>query len=117
MARETDPEADRSGPGGTPEGHTPEAAAPDELGKKGTPAAGLSPERPHIADAAEAADAPGAGASHGAAAGHAANVHDTDEHAGEALGPIDWPAWGAGAVGVLVALLIALALAVPTLPG
>ncbi len=100
MARETDPEADRSGPGGTPEGHTPEAAAPDEFGKKGTPAAGLTPGVPHAADAMDSAD------------GHATGA---DEHAAESLGPIDWPAWGASAFGVLVALLIAAALALPTL--
>jgi len=97
MARETDPEADRSGPGGTPEGHTPEAAAPDELGKKGTPAAGLTADVPHAADALDASDG------------------TDDEHGAESLGPIDWPAWGASAFGVLVALLIAAALALPTL--
>ncbi len=105
--QKTDPEATRSGPGGTPEGHTPEAAAPDEFGKKGTPAAGLSPEVPHAADAtdpkAEAAD------DHGQA-------READVHGAEPLGPIDWPAWGASAFGVIVALLIAAALAGLTVP-
>lgn len=101
MARETDgtdTEGTRHGPGGTPEGHTPEAPAPDEFGKKGTPAAGLTPAAPHAADAHVAADA-----------------HASDEHAGEPLGPIDWPAWGASALGVAVALLIAAVLALPTM--
>lgn len=95
MARrtdETDAEGTRLGPGGTPEGHTPEAAAPDEFGKKGTPAGDLSADAPHAAD-----------------------VHDSDTHAGDALGPIDWPAWGASAFGVVMALLIAAALTLPTL--
>ena len=101
MARETDrtdTEGTRPGPGGTPEGHTPEAAAPDEFGKKGTPAAGLTTAAPHAADAHDAADA-----------------HASAEHAGEPLGPIDWPAWGASALGVAVALLIAAVLALPTM--
>ena len=101
MARDTegtDTEGTRPGPGGTPEGHTPEAAAPDEFGKKGTPAAGLTTAAPHAADAHDAADA-----------------HPSDEHAGEPLGPIDWPAWGASALGVAVALLIAAVLALPTM--
>jgi len=101
MARETDgtdTEGARPGPGGAPEGHTPEAAAPDEFGKKGTPAAGLTTAAPHAADAHDAADA-----------------HASDEHAGEPLGPIDWPAWGASALGVAVALLIAAVLALPTM--
>ncbi len=102
MARETDAtdtEGTRHGPGGTPEGHTPEAAAPDEFGKKGTPAAGLTPAAPHAADAQDAN----------------AGAHADDAHAGEPLGPIDWPAWGASALGVAVALLIAAVLALPTL--
>jgi hypothetical protein len=60
--------------------------------------------------------------------GHAAGAHDTianeghgdeighgaghgDEHASEALGPIDWRAWLAGVVGAAAGLLVALALA------
>ena len=103
MARDTegtDTEGTRPGPGGTPEGHTPEAAAPDEFGKKGTPAAGLTADVPHAADALDASD------------GHGA---EADEHAAEPLGPIDWPAWGASALGVVVALLIAAVLALPTM--
>ncbi len=109
MARETegtDPAGTRAGPGGTPEGHTPEAPAPDEFGKKGTPAAGLSPEVPHAADAMEA---------EGEDAEDHGHAGEADKHGAEPLGPIDWPAWGASAFGVIVALLIAAALAVPTL--
>ncbi|MDQ3492297.1 MAG: hypothetical protein M3452_03420 [Chloroflexota bacterium] len=106
-ADETETEGTRRGPGGTPEGHTPEAAAADEFGKKGTPAAGLRPDAPHAADVQEE-DA------HGGEE-HTGSGHDTDEHAGEPLGPIDWPAWGASAFGVAMAILIAAALALPTL--
>lgn len=120
MARETDGADSRAatpGPGGTPEGHTPEAAALDEFGKKGTPAAGLTPDAPHAADAldADALDADAQDAQ--AADAQAGEEHaGADEHAAEPLGPIDWPAWGASALGVLVALLIAAALALPTGP-
>ncbi|CAN5680207.1 hypothetical protein BH24CHL8_BH24CHL8_06520 [soil metagenome] len=68
------------------EGHTPEAPAPDELGKKGTPAAGLTPR----------------------------HAGEAEEHGVEPLGPIDWPAWAASALGVIIALLIVAALALPT---
>jgi hypothetical protein len=37
--------------------------------------------------------------------------HDDHAHPGEALGPIDWPAYGAGALGVLVGFGIAAAFA------
>jgi hypothetical protein len=45
--------------------------------------------------------------------------HDDDhgaghEHAGEALGPIDVAAWGAGIVGVLLGAVIAVAMAMST---
>lgn len=106
MARETgetDPDATRRGPGGTPEGHTPEAPSPDEAGLKGAPAAADI----HTADVhtneAHTAEA------------HSRGDHASDEHAEEPLGPIDWPAWGASALGVVVALLIAAVLAIPTL--
>lgn len=91
----TDPKATHDGPGGTPEGHTAEAPTADEYGKKGTPAAGLDPSVPHAADAEEA--------------------HSADEdHGADALGPIDWPAWAMSALGIGVALLICLFLALPT---
>lgn len=98
MARETegtDTEGTRHGPGGTPEGHTPEAPAPDEFGKKGTPAAGLTPDVPHAADAMDTDEDHAGGA---------------DEHGAEPLGPIDWPAWGTSAFGAIIALAIAAAL-------
>lgn len=75
--------------GGTPEGHTPEKPAPSELGKLGTPGAG------------HAAAHPGG--------------HDDEDERQEPLGPIDWRAWGAGAIGIAISILIALALALPTL--
>ena len=93
----TDPKATTDDPGGTPEGHTPEQPAADEYGKKGTPAGELSPAVPHVADAEDIAD------EHG------------DGHGGPVLGPIDWRAWGMSLVGVLVALVIAVALALPTM--
>ncbi|MBA2570475.1 MAG: hypothetical protein H0V04_04770 [Chloroflexi bacterium] len=69
---------------------------------KGTPATELSAAVPHVADAEDVADAH-------AEAGHA------DHHAADPLGPIDWRAWGMSLVGVLVALGVVVALALPTL--
>lgn len=113
----TDPEGTTRAPGGTPEGHTAEAPAADEYGKKGTPAGELSPQVPHVADAEEREGTAGghdaAAADHDAAAAH----HDAaagDHHAAETLGPIDWRAWGAAALGIVIALGIAAALALPT---
>ncbi len=115
----TDPERPRT----TPEGHTPEEPRPTELGKEGTPGAGMTPEVPHAADARaiEAGEAPPPdepiGEAHGApaAAGHAAASHmnthaaaseDDNAHAEPRLGPIDWAAWGYAAFGVLIALVV-----------
>jgi hypothetical protein len=69
----TEPGGTRHGPGGTPEGHTPEQPAPGAADKPGAPAG-----------------------THG---------HD-DEHLAEALGPIDWRAWGAGVLGLALGGLI-----------
>ena len=49
---------------------------------------------------------------HADAPGHAGAVahHATDDHGadgGEALGPVDVAAWGAGALGVLLGLIVA----------
>lgn len=58
----------------------------------------------------------------GAVAHHATDDHGDDHghddhaHAEEALGPIDVPAWGAGIVGVLLGLAVALAFFLATLP-
>jgi hypothetical protein len=44
--------------------------------------------------------------------------HDDHAHAEEALGPIDGLAWGAGALGLLIGVIIALCFALATsLPG
>jgi hypothetical protein len=32
--------------------------------------------------------------------------HDDHGHAAEALGPIDWPMWGVGVLGVVVAIIV-----------
>jgi hypothetical protein len=84
---------------GTPEGHTPERPAAEEYGKVGTPAAALSTAVPHAADAE-------------AAASH----EQTEEHEEAMLGPIDWRAWAATALGVGVAALIAILFYVASLP-
>ena len=117
-----DPGAISTGPGGTPEGHTPEAAAPDEYGKPGTPAAGLSPEVKHPADAddlprseedAHAADAHHVGGGHEhqhMVGGHAHEDDHSADHADVPLGPIDWGAWLVSVVGAGAGLIVALAL-------
>jgi hypothetical protein len=116
----TDPERPRT----TPEGHTPEEPRPGELGKKGTPGAGMTEEVPHAADAraVEAGDSPAAGepigdahgadvrAAHQAADGqldaHATASEDDHAHAEPRLGPIDWPAWTYAVVGAALGLLV-----------
>jgi hypothetical protein len=42
--------------------------------------------------------------------------HDDHAHDEEALGPVDVNAWGAGIVGVLLGLAVALAFVLATLP-
>ena len=45
--------------------------------------------------------------SHGSATDHGGDHgHDDHAHTGEALGPIDWPMWGVGVLGVIVALIV-----------
>lgn len=48
---------------------------------------------------------------HDAAGGHDEHGHDT-----EALGPVNWAAWGAGALGLLVAAAMVLVFAIATSP-
>jgi hypothetical protein len=52
---------------------------------------------------------------------HVSEAHDEphghDEHEAEPLGPIDWPAWGAAALGVAAALITAGALYLGVSPG
>ena len=51
------------------------------------------------------------GGAHGGADDASAGSHG---HGGEVLGPIDWSAWGAGAAGVAVGLVIALCFVLAT---
>lgn len=46
---------------------------------------------------------------HGSTADHgdAGHGHDDHAHDGMGLGPIDWPMWGVGALGVALALVVA----------
>jgi len=99
----------------TPEGHTPEEPAPSELGKVGTPGAGMTPDVPHPADADLAERGQGPADAAGAVAHHDAATHvdahtdlsDADHgHAEPRLGPIDWPAWGYAALGVAAGVIV-----------
>jgi hypothetical protein len=45
---------------------------------------------------------------------HAADDAGPDEHGGGSLGPIDWPMWGAGVVGVIAAVVVVAAFVVST---
>ncbi len=56
---------------------------------------------------------------HGATAAHgtgqdAGHGHDDHGHAADALGPIDWPMWLVGLLGVVVALVIVVGFAIAT---
>jgi hypothetical protein len=42
--------------------------------------------------------------------------HDEHGHADEAIGPVNWPAWGAGALGLLVAVVMVVVFAIATQP-
>ena len=63
----------------------------------------------------------GAGAPHAVHGGdvshddatHGAGAHADDAH-GTALGPVDWPAWGAGLLGVAAGLVVAACLFLST---
>ena len=49
--------------------------------------------------------------------GHHSDSHGDDHgHAGEALGPIDWRAWGAAVLGIASALLVVVVLYVTIRP-
>lgn len=47
-------------------------------------------------------------------AGHAADQDDDHGHATVGLGPVDWSAWTAGAVGVAIGLITALCFVLAT---
>ncbi len=52
---------------------------------------------------------------HGSTSDHGEDHgHDDHAHTGEALGPIDWPMWGVGVVGVVAALIIVAGFALAT---
>jgi ABC-type Zn2+ transport system substrate-binding protein/surface adhesin len=49
---------------------------------------------------------------HGSTADHGEDHgHDDHAHGSEALGPVDWPMWGIGVLGVVVALIVTAGLA------
>ncbi len=53
-----------------------------------------------------ASDAPMSGDPHGLGDHGEDHGHDDHAHAEDELGPIDWPAYGAGALGVLIGIVI-----------
>lgn len=66
---------------------------------------------------ADAAPAHEDAVGHDATDDHAADQgHDDHEHDAEPLGPIDVAAWGAGALGLLAGLAVAIAFYVSTAP-
>jgi len=73
-----------------------------------------------MAEDQHAGDTPG---DPGAAAHHATDDHgdehghDDHAHAEESLGPVDRPAWGAGILGVLLGLAVAVAFVIATMQG
>jgi hypothetical protein len=74
-------------------------------------AAGL--EVPHVVDGPRVSDVHGAShaveGAHGSTSDHGGDGHGHDDHAhgDDALGPTDWTMWGAGVLGVVLALLVA----------
>lgn len=71
--------------------------------------------RTDLAESQHDVDAPGHA---GAVAHHATDEHGHDDHAHaeESLGPIDVPAWGAGILGVLLGLAVAVAFVFARMP-
>jgi len=53
-----------------------------------------------------ASDTPMAGSPHGLGDHGETHGHDDHAHAEEPLGPVDWPAWGAGVLGVALGLVV-----------
>ena len=52
---------------------------------------------------------------HGSVADHGdGHGHDDHAHGGETLGPIGWPMWGMGVVGVVAALIVVACFVVST---
>ncbi len=63
------------------------------------------------ASATPAAADPHAGDAHHTDAHDGAVGHDAPDHHEEPLGPIDWRAWGAGVLGVVLGLVVAVGFA------
>jgi hypothetical protein len=100
-----------------PEGKTPEAPSPAEIGKPGTPGEGLTPEVPHPADAElvehgepPADPVPVSTTSHHDDVTHMdkhASLSDDDHgHGGEALGPVDWGKWAFAIAGAIAGVIV-----------
>jgi hypothetical protein len=82
---------------GHPGAPSPDAHVPDEHGSSHEVAG------PH-----------GSTADHGEGHGHDDHAHGGHGHLAEPLGPIDWPMWGAGALGVAAGAVVAACFAVTT---
>ena len=65
---------------------------------------------PDVHGASQAVEGP-----HGSTADHGdGHGHDDHGHAQEPLGPIDWPMWGIGVLGVVLALAVIAAMVLAT---
>lgn len=72
---------------------------------------------PHAADAPDhGGSGTGAGDHHAAGDHGDTHGHDDHGHAAEALGPIDTPAWLAGALGVVLGLAVTVCFVLATAP-
>lgn len=97
--------------GGSPTPMTDRTPAePERTPPPGPPAETPTHQHEEPIESAHAHD-DAATAGHGDAHGGA---HDDHGHAAEPLGPIDLPAWGAGLVGLLVAAVTLVAIALAT---
>lgn len=95
----------------TPEGHSKEVPAPDEMARPGTPGAGHPIEREEE-DGVQRAGAHADGDATSPGDEHA-DTHG--DHREPTLGPIDWRAWIYSAVGVAAGVMVAAIFALVTL--